>query len=928
MHFSIPVLVSQSHTRRNHYWRKRETSNLTYPPLVTHGPIVVAGGLWNCQSAVQKVDYITSLASSQSLDFLALTETWITPENSATPAALSSAFSFSHSARRIGRGGGTGLLLSKHWRFTPLSFPQLVISTFEFHAVTVYFPSKFHILVVYCPPSALGHFIEELDTLLYLFPVGETPLILLGDFNLPLEKLQSSYLLPLLSSFDLTLNQSPPTHRAGNVLDLVFTRPTSATDLVVTPLTCSDHYFLSFSLSLPTFPTSSHTTTTCRNLHSISPSNLASCITSTLPSPDSFSSLSVESATDTLLSSISSSLDHLCPVSSRPLRSSPPAPWLTEALRIDRRALRLAEKRWKKSRLTADLLSYQTLLSKFSKEVTAAKSSFYREKLEASAADPRKLFSIFSSLLNPPPPPSPISLTANDFASFFKEKVNKICDSFSLTPTTVCHHSLSPKTLTCFSSLSNEEVHKLLISCNPTTCPLDPIPSTLLRSISHELLPFISSIINSSLSSGMVPSSFKAARVVPILKKPSLDGTDINNYRPVSLLSFLSKILERAVYNQLSVFLSKNQLQDPNQSGFKPAHSTETALIAVSEKLHAARSAGLSSVLILLDLSAAFDTVNHKILLSILSGLGISGTAWKWFESYLEGRCYQVTWRGSTSTPCNLSTGVPQCSVLGPLLFSLYTRSLGHVISSHGFSYHCYADDTQLILSFPPNDTQVSTRIAASLADVASWMTTHHLKLNPSKTEMLYIPGSSGIRCDLSIPFENTLITPSTEARSLGVVVDDQLSFMAHVANLTRSCRFLLYNIRRIRPFLSREATQVLVQSLVISRLDYCNSLLAGLPMRTIRPLQLIQNPAARLVFNLPKFSHVTPLLRSLHWLPVAARIRYKTLMLAYKAKNGPAPSYVRSMVKARSLPRDLRASSTARLDPPSCRSYEEWRSL
>ncbi|KAL7871596.1 hypothetical protein SRHO_G00065790 [Serrasalmus rhombeus] len=200
-------------------------------------------------------------------------------------------------------------------------------------------------------------------------------------------------------------------------------------------------------------------------------------------------------------------------------------------------------------------------------------------------------------------------------------------------------------------------------------------------------------------------------------------------------------------------------------------------------------------------------------------------------------------------------------------------------------------------------------------------MTTHHLKLNPSKTEMLYIPGSSGIRCDLSIPFENTLITPSTEARSLGVVVDDQLSFMAHVANLTRSCRFLLYNIRRIRPFLSREATQVLVQSLVISRLDYCNSLLAGLPMRTIRPLQLIQNAAARLVFNLPKFSHVTPLLRSLHWLPVAARIRYKTLMLAYKAKNGPAPSYLRSMVKARSVPRDLRASSTARLDPPSSRS-------
>ncbi|KAK3555198.1 hypothetical protein QTP86_010480 [Hemibagrus guttatus] len=364
----------------------------------------------------------------------------------------------------------------------------------------------------------------------------------------------------------------------------------------------------------------------------------------------------------------------------------------------------------------------------------------------------------------------------------------------------------------------------------------------------------------------------------------------------------------------------QNNLHDPNQSGFKAAHSTETALLAVTEKLHAARSTKLSSVLILLDLSAAFDTVNHKTLLSTLRSLGICGTAWELFASYLDGHSYQVTWKGLTSAPRRLSTGVPQGSVLGPLLFSLYTHSLSKVISSHGFSYHCYADDTQLIFSLPPSDTMASARISACLVDISSWMTAHQLKLNPSKTELLAIPGDPTPAQDLALSLNNSMISPSATARNLGVTMDNQLSFSSHVTNVTRSCRFLLYNIRRIRPFLSTQATQVLVQSLVISRLDYCNSLLAGLPLNTIRPLQMIQNAAARLVFNLPKFSHTTPLLCSLHWLLVAAHIRFKTLMLAYKAKNGPAPSYLKALVTPRTAPRSLRSTSTARLVPTSLR--------
>ncbi|KAK3568177.1 hypothetical protein QTP86_034106 [Hemibagrus guttatus] len=374
--------------------------------------------------------------------------------------------------------------------------------------------------------------------------------------------------------------------------------------------------------------------------------------------------------------------------------------------------------------------------------LTSAKTSFYKKKLETSAQDPQKLHIIISSLLNPPAPPAPSSLTAEDFFTFYTEKIERICQTFTSAPTSSSSHSQHSTTpsLMQLSTVAAEEVLQIIQSCNPTTCPLDPIPSAMLQTISPDLLPFITTVINGTLTSGHVPTVFKKARVIPILKKPALDPSDISNYRPVSLLSFHSKILERVVCNQLSD---------------KAAHSTETALLAVTEKLHAARSAKLSSVFVLLDLSAAFDTVNHKTLLSTLRSLGICGTAWEWFASYLDGRSYQ--------------------------------------------------------------------------------MMAHQLKLNPSKTELLVIPGDPSPAQDFAISLNNSMISPSATAHNL---------------------------------FLSTQAIQL-------------HDLLS-------------------------KFSHTTPLLRSLHWLPVAARIRFKTLMLAYKAKNGPAPSYLKTP------PRSLRSASTA----------------
>ena len=203
-------------------------------------------------------------------------------------------------------------------------------------------------------------------------------------------------------------------------------------------------------------------------------------------------------------------------------------------------------------------------------------------------------------------------------------------------------------------------------------------------------------------------------------------------------------------------------------------------------------------------------------------------------------------------------------------------------------------------------------------------MSAHHLKLNLGKTELLFLPGKDCPLTDLSISIDNTTVLPSQTAKNLGVILDNQLSFSAYIAATARSCRFSLYNIRKIRQFLTKEATQILVQSLIISRLDYCNVLLAGLPASDIQPLVRIQNDAARLVFNQPKFSHVTPLLRDLHWLPISARIKFKTLVLAYRAVHLTAPPYLQSMVRLQTSHRSLRSTTGAgRLAPPPLRGVK-----
>ena len=306
-------------------------------------------------------------------------------------------------------------------------------------------------------------------------------------------------------------------------------------------------------------------------------------------------------------------------------------------------------------------------------------------------------------------------------------------------------------------------------------CLLDSIPTFLLKLCFNELGPIITNLVNLSLSEGIFPSSFKQALVQPLLKKPSLSTDDLNNFRPISNLNFISKILEKVVASRIQSHLSSNSLSSSFQSAYRIFHSTETTLLKIHNDLILAMDRGEVTSLILLDLSAAFDTVDHSILLTRLQNwFGLDGLSLAWFTSYLSSRSQAVSINDSISAFSSLSCGVPQGSVLGPLLFTLYTTPLGSVISKNSLKYHLYADDTQLYISFTPTNSALSLdTLTTTFNDILSWMNLNKLLLNPSKTEFL-LNGTKQQRLKFSdltnLSLSNDIIPVSSSARNLNLL--------------------------------------------------------------------------------------------------------------------------------------------------------------
>ena len=922
------------------------TSHAIEPANNNHA---VKFGLLNARSVRNKVSEIVDHVIEEELDIAAFTETWLKSDGSdcmvegdLCPPGFKLVLQShsSHSNDKKNRKGGVGILFKENIKQKNVERSHSPKSFDYIESILYTHGSPLHLIVIYrFPPNAknkltVNQFLDEFSSFLEEKILTTSRLLIVGDFNFHVDNINdknAEHFLSVLDTFDLQQHVHQSTHARGHTLDLIITRSSDqlVEDLSVTDTAISDHFWA--TCLLPGQKSKSvKKEISYRKIKAIDIAQFKSDIElSSLSS--SFND--VDTAVTTYNTELAKILDKHAPIVRKTVTLHPEAPWFNDEIKNAKKERRKAEHTWRKSNLTVHREIFVEKKTTVNNLIKSAKETYYSDMV--SESEQKNLFKIVDKITNKKPTnvlPEHTSAKdlADKFGTFFTQKIEKIRDRLAISTTpdestqmvNVEDNSTIPPSLDHLEPTTCEEVKKIVMSSKVSSCRLDPIPTQFLKILLDVLLPILTNIINLSFDSGSVPTDLKIALILPLLKKLGLDPEIFKHFRPVSNLSYLSKLMERVAAKRLLGHMSLHHLHEIFQSSYKEFHSTETALLRVHNDIRTALDNKKCVLLILLDLSAAFDTINHSTLLSRLSSvIGISGKALEWFASYLRNRFQSILIDGVESSVWQLLFGVPQGSVLGPILFIIYTSPLGKILRDLGISYHFYADDSQLYISFDISEADTAVqKIEDAIEIIRKWMAENFLCLNDDKTEVLLISSQQNKKL-LNIPFikiGDQLISPTTDARNIGFIFDNLLNCKKHIATTSKSAWFQLRKIGQIRQYLDAKSTEQLVHSFVTSKLDINNALLYGLPDNLLHKLQVIQNAAARLVKKLPKHCHITPILQELHWLPVRRRIDYKILLIVFKALHGLAPQYIREILTKRpEQTRSMRSNDTELLQVP-----------
>ena len=566
--------------------------------------------------------------------------------------------------------------------------------------------------------------------------------------------------------------------------------------------------------------------------------------------------------------------------------------------------------------MKVNLKTYNNILNK---SIRQAKKTYYHKEFLKYKTDIKKTWTTIKGILNKSNAKSDFpshflvngaktsdaQLIANKFNEYFVQIGPKLASNIKTDNRSSIDTYLRRQYFTNFAfNLTNPNEILKLINKLPakTSTGHDGISCKFLKQIADILAPSISLAINHSLYTGIFPTKLKLARLLPLYKKDN--NALFENYRPISLLPAISKIYEKVVFKQLYHYFQSNNYFYKSQYGFREEHSTETACLEFIDRTYLELDRGNTPFALFLDLSKAFDTLDHSILLHKLRHYGISNTPLMWFESYLTDRSQYVDLDGTMSQTLNLTTGVPQGSILGPLLFIIYMNDINVV--SDIFDFILYADDTSLssiLQSFSANDNVniLSSKINEELEKIYTWLAINKLSLNLKKTKFMIFHYKQKKILPHMVPhiqINNTDIDLVKEFNFLGLTVNEHLDWSSHCQLIANKISRTTGIINKLKHYLPEDVLKIMYNSLILSQLQYCIKAWGFEHHRLLK----LQKKAIRLITSSKYNAHTSPLFKKLNLLKLEDIFKVQCLKFYYKLKNETVPQYFRNMFTPNNL--------------------------
>ena len=791
---------------------------------------------------------------------------------------------------------------------------DLVPSELEAVCVEIIKPHSkpFVVTTVYRPPSALSEFFDHFEKLIKGIDNENKEMYILGDlncdllrpdkdYNIPTKKIKSLYELYQLSQ--LIDEATRVTMTTTSLIDhMVTNTPEKISDSGVIHTGISDHSLI-FAIRKISVIKKLENIVEMRNMKNFNEEKFVAELLKQHWEQVYFFAEDPNDMWEIWKKIFVEVLDKHAPLQCKKIRSKK-VPWITSDIK---KLINTRDKLKRKAILTNlenDWFDYKTSRNKVNIELRNAKKDYYSSKIADQKFNPKKAWKSINNLLgrqNKPTVVNEINLdgksftTPKDIAEGFNDYFSNIGpDLASKIDTSNYNFETYTKTaeseFAAFQPVTVTHICRLLhgLSSNKAT-GIDKISCKIIKIAAPAISDSLTFIFNQALTLSSFPNEWKMARVIPLYKngQRNIPG----NYRPISVLPAISKIMERIMYDQLYNYLTKFELLSDSQFGFRKSHSTATALLDCTNDWYMNLDRKMFNLVVLIDLKKAFDTVDHQILLRKLELYGIKGEALTLLKSYLTDRNQKCQIKNSFSTERLIKCGVPQGSILGPLFFLLYINDLPQCLNKT--KPRLFADDTNLTAS-GDSITDLETAVNSDLENLRKWLIANKLSLNVAKTEFMLIGSKTMIKKNsdsrLNIFIENKQIKQVSECKTLGVIVDRHLSWKSNSENICKKITAGISAIRRVKPFVDKDTLISIYNAIVRPYFDYCCEVWDVFGESQSKRLQKLQNRAARIILNTSNDVNHSIALRALGWEPLKTERKKAKAKIMDKVLNKMGP--------------------------------------